>query len=49
MLQKDELMLALSYSGESNELLTVTSGQALGVPVAAFTCDKRPPSPIIAT
>jgi arabinose-5-phosphate isomerase len=42
MLQKDDLMLALSYSGESNELLSVIlPAKRLGVPVAAFTCDKK--------
>ena len=42
MLQKDDLMLTLSYSGESNELISViVPAKRLGVPVAAFTCSME--------
>ena len=39
MLQKGDLLLALSYSGESDELITViVPAKRLGVPVASFSC-----------
>jgi len=41
MLQSGDLLLTLSYSGESDELITIiTPAKRLGVPVASFTCSK---------
>ncbi len=41
MLQSEDLMLTLSYSGESSELISViVPAKRLGVPVAALTCNK---------
>ncbi len=41
MLQTGDLLLTLSYSGESDELLTIiTPAKRLGVPVASFTWSK---------
>ena len=41
LLQKNDLLVALSYSGETEELLVVlTPAKRLGVPLAAITASK---------